>query len=295
MQDDLRFAVGVPNVGEYAEPALLVELGRRAEAVGWDGFFVWDHIAYREPETPVVDPWVVIAALAATTVRIRLGIMVCALARRRPWKVARETASLDLLSDGRLVFGAGLGSLGEQEFEAFSEDPDPRVRAARLDEGLEVLAGLWSGEPFDHRGDHYTVRDASFRPTPVQRPRIPIWIAGRWPARRPFRRAARWDGVFPTHRDVGQNETMSPRQLGEIVAYATGERRATTPFDVIIEGQTRGRDPARDLATVDAYRDAGLTWWIEKLGWFRGPVGEMRARIDAGPPRPSPPDSTAHP
>ncbi len=267
----------------------MVELGRRAEAAGWDGFFVWDHLAYRDPDAAVADPWVAVGALAASTERMRLGVLVCALARRRPQKVARETVSLDVLSAGRLVFGAGLGSLGEQEFEAFGEDPDPRLRAARLDEGLEVLAGLWSGEPFDYDGEHLTVRDASFRPTPVQRPRIPIWIAGRWPARRPFRRAARWDGVFPTHRDVGENETMSPGQLAEIAEYTIGERRATTPFDVIIEGQTGGRDPARDLATVDAYRDAGLTWWIEKLGWFRGPLEAMRERIDAGPPRTSSP------
>jgi hypothetical protein len=133
---------------------------------------------------------------------------------------------------------------------------------------------------------HFRASTAGFRPVPVQRPRIPIWIAGRWPARRPFRRAARWDGVFPTHRDVGENETMSPGQLAEIVAYTIGERRSTAPFDVIIEGQTGGRDPGRDLAAVNAYREAGLTWWIEKLGWFRGPFEEMRDRIEAGPPRP---------
>jgi probable F420-dependent oxidoreductase len=263
----------------------VVELGRQAETAGWDGFFVWDHLAYRDPVAEVADPWVAIGALAASTERIRLGVMVCVLARRRPWKVARETASLDVLSQGRLCFGAGLGSLPDQEFAAFGEDPDPGVRAARLDEGLEVLSGLWSGAPFDHRGDHYTVRGARFRPVPVQRPRIPIWIGGRWPARRPFRRAARWDGVFPTHSDVAQNETMSPGQLDEIVAYTTAHRQAEGPFDVVIEGQTPGEDPERDLERVDHFRDAGLTWWVEKLGWFRGPLDEMRARIDAGPPR----------
>ena len=263
----------------------MVELGRQTEEAGWDGFFVWDHLAYRDPDADVADPWMALAALAGSTERIRLGVMVCALARRRPWKVARETASLDLLSEGRLCFGAGLGSLGEQEFEAFGEDPDARVRADRLDEGLEVLTGLWSGEPVDHRGEHFTVRAAGFRPVPVQRPRIPVWVAGRWPARRPFRRAARWDGVFPTHREVGQAETMSPDQLAEIVTYTLAHRSGTDPFDVAIEGQTPGRDPQADLERVDAYREAGLTWWIENLGWFRGPLGEMRSRIEAGPPR----------
>ncbi len=210
--------------------------------------------------------------------------MVCALARRRPWKVARETASLDRLSGGRLVFGAGLGSAGEREFEDFGEDSDPRHRADLLDEGLEVLDGLWSGDAFDHRGAHFTVRGACFRPTPVQRPRIPVWIAGRWPARRPFRRAARWDGVFPTHRDVGQAETMRPEQLAEIVGYTREHRDPAVALDVVVEGQTPGHDAARDRAALEPYREAGLTWWIEKLGWFRGPRPAMRARIDAGPP-----------
>ena len=173
----LRFAVGAPNVREYGDPRLLVELGRAAEASGWDGFFVWDHLAYREPGAPVADPWVAIGALAASTERLRLGVLVCGLARRRPWKVARETASLDVLSNGRLVFGAGLGSLAEEEFERFGEEPDARVRAAKLDEGLEIVTGLWSGEPFEHRGEQFTVRETCFRPPPVQRPRIPVWIA----------------------------------------------------------------------------------------------------------------------
>ena len=289
MRGDLRFAVGVPNVGEYADPALLAELGRAAETAGWDGFFVWDHLAYHEPEIPVADPWVAISALAATTARIRLGVMLCTLARRRPWKVARETASLDHLSGGRLVFGAGLGSAGEREFEDFGENPDPRHRAELLDEGLEVLNGLWSGEPLRHSGRHFTVRGASFQPTPLQRPRIPVWIGGRWPAKPPFRRAARWDGVFPTHRDIGHTETMRPDQLGEIVEYTRSHRSPAADLDVIIEGQTPGDDAERDRDALEPYRLAGLTWWIEKLGWFRGPLEAMRARIDAGPPAARPP------
>ena len=276
----MKFAVGLPNVREYGDPALLVELGHEAELAGWDGVFVWDHLAYREPEAPVADPWIAVAGLADRTQRIALGVMVCALARRRPWKVAREAASLDVLSGGRLRFGAGLGSLAEEEFAAFGEDADPRVRAARLDEALEIVAGLWTGEPFSYDGVHHVVRSARFLPTPLQRPRIPIWIAGRWPARPPFRRAARWDGVFPTHRDVGRAETMSPGQLAEIVAYTRSQRAGDEPLDVVIEGQTDGPDAAR----IDSYAGVGLTWWIEKLGWFRGSPEEMRARIAAGPP-----------
>ncbi|MFL5870536.1 MAG: LLM class flavin-dependent oxidoreductase [Solirubrobacterales bacterium] len=281
----MRFAIGAPNVGDYGDPRLLLELGVAAEQAGWDGFFVWDHLVYRDPQAFVADPWVAIAAVASRTERIRLGVMVCALARRRPHKVARETASLDLLSEGRLVFGAGLGSLAEEEFAAFGENPDSRVRAAKLDEGLDVLNGLWSGQPFDYRGDYTTVAHASFVPRPIQQPRIPVWIGGRWPARPPFRRAARWDGVFPTHRDVGHAETMTPDQLAEIVTFTrTHRERSAGPIDVVIEGQTDGRDPAADRHRIEPYEAVGLTWWVEKLDWFRAPLTVMRRRIEAGPP-----------
>ena len=184
-----------------------------AEQSGWDGVFIWDHVAYREPGWPVADPQVAVAALAATTKHIRLGVLVVALPRRRPWKVARELASLDVLSGGRASFGAGLGSQALEEYEAFGEQGDAKVRAERLDEALEVVVGLWSGAPFTYQGKYYTVTNGQFLPRPLQQPRIPVWIAGRWPARRPFARAARWDGVFPTHVDVGHAQTMSPVQL----------------------------------------------------------------------------------
>jgi alkanesulfonate monooxygenase SsuD/methylene tetrahydromethanopterin reductase-like flavin-dependent oxidoreductase (luciferase family) len=266
---------------------VLVELGRRAEATGWDGFFVWDHIAYRDPATPVADPWIVLAAVATTTERIRLGALVTPLARRRPWKVARETASLDRLSGGRLTFGAGLGATSTHEFEALGEETDLARRASLLDEGLELLAAFWSGEPFDHDGPNFTVRGAAFQPTPLQRPRIPVWIAGKWPAKPAFRRAARWDGVFPIHRDVQAPATMSPEQLGEIVGYTLAHRTATGPLDVALEASSEGADPAAALAATEPYREAGLTWWIERLHPARGPLAEMRARLEAGPPRES--------
>ena len=278
----MRFAVGVPNLGEYADPNLLVALARETEEAGWDGFFVWDHLAY-EDRAPVVDSWVVMPAVATATERIRIGVMVLAMARRRPWLLAREAAAIDLLSGGRLVFGAGLGSRPEEEFTAFGEDPDARVRADRLDEGLEILAGLWRGERFAFEGRHYRVAPTVFRPTPAQSPRPPVWVAGRWPARRPFRRAARWDGVFPTHRDVGHTDLFPPAVLGEVAAYTLAHRQGGGPFDVVVEGLTPG-DPAAAARVVAPYAGAGLTWWVEKLGWFRGPLGEMRARIRQGPP-----------
>ncbi len=279
----MRYAVGVPNVREYGDPNVLLDLGLRTERAGWDGFFVWDHLVYREQGDPVCDPWVALTAVAARTSRIRLGVMVCALARRRPWMVARTTAALDGLSGGRLVFGAGLGSLGDGEFTAFGEDADDRVRADRLDEGLQIVTGLWSGEPYSFHGHHYRVEEAAFRPAPVQRP-VPVWIAGRWPALRPFRRAARWQGLFATHREVGLAQTMTPEQLEEIVRYTLDHRTDEGPFDVVVEGSTAGSASA-EAARVSAYADVGLTWWVEQLTWARGSLDETRGRIHEGPPR----------
>ncbi len=282
----MRFAVGIPTVREYGDPRLLMDLAVSAERAGWDGVFLWDHLVYG-PGDPVADPWTTLSAITAITSSIRLGVCMTILARRRPWKVARETAALDVISGGRLVFGVSLGSLGREEFEAFGEDPDPRVRAERLDEGLEIVTGLWSGEPFSFQGRHHSFYETVFVPTPVQRPRIPVWVAGQWPNRRPFRRAARWDGVFPTHRDVGFNDLIPVEELQAIVEYTLLHRPASAgdgPFDVVMEG-TSPDDPVMAAEVVAPYRDGGLTWWVERVGWFRGPLDEMRARIDAGPPR----------
>ncbi len=277
----LHCAIGLPNVGEYGDPRLLVELACQAESSGWDGFFIWDHLAYREPGWAVADPYVSIAAIAARTRRIRLGVLVAALARRRPWKFAREMATLDRLSEGRLIVGVGLGSQGQEEFAAFGEDPDPGRRHELIDEGLEIVCGLWSGQPFSYEGQHYHVKESVFVPTPIQRPRPPIWIAGRWPTRRSFRRAGRFDGVFPTFEGVGHTERPTPAQLKAAVEYTASHRTSqATAFDVVLEGQSDGQ--AREL--IGAYQEAGLTWWIEKLGWFRGPVDFTRRRIDQGPP-----------
>jgi alkanesulfonate monooxygenase SsuD/methylene tetrahydromethanopterin reductase-like flavin-dependent oxidoreductase (luciferase family) len=281
----VQSAVGLPNVGEYGDPELLVQLARDAEAAGWAGAFVWDHVAYREPGWPVADPYMTVAAIAASTERIRVGVLVSAFARRRPTKLARELATLDVLSGGRLVVGAGLGSQPEQEFELFGEDADARVRAQKLDEGLEIVDGLWTGAAYTFTGAHHQVGTTGFLPRPVQRPRPPIWIAGRWPATRPFRRAARWDGVFPTFADTPRDRTPDPSQLAEVVAYTRAQRTEAgidpqAPFDVVLEGTSEGPDPE----LVRPYAEVGLTWWIEKLGWFRGTLPEMRARIAGGPP-----------
>ena len=213
-----------------------------------------------------------LGAIAATTSRIRFGALLTPLARRRPTKVARETVTLDHLSKGRLIFGAALGWSGTEEFEDLGEPGDARIRADKLDEALHVITALWSGEHVDHQGEHYTVRDTQFLPPPG--PPIPIWIGGVWPAKRPFRRAARHDGVFPLVKGQPDTETMTPEQLATIVAYT---RRHGHPRDVIIEGNSDG-----DRASLHDYTD--LTWYIEKLGWWRGSAAETEAAIKRGPP-----------
>jgi alkanesulfonate monooxygenase SsuD/methylene tetrahydromethanopterin reductase-like flavin-dependent oxidoreductase (luciferase family) len=283
MTSNPRCAIGVPNVGAFGDPALLADLAVAAEERGWDGFFVWDHQLWWDPQWNVADPVVVIATVAARTDRLRIGILVNVLARRRVGKVARESVTLDQLSRGRLVFGAGLGSRAE-EFTAFGEPGEAKERAARLDESLELLDALWTGEPVTYRGEHLTATGVTMLPRPVQRPRIPIWCGGRWPVMAPFRRAARWDGVMPTHADFGLGETMPPDELRAAVRYTREHRTASGPFDVALEGRTDGAAPDRGGGHVLPYAEAGLTWWIEALGWWRGTPEDAMARITQGPP-----------
>jgi probable F420-dependent oxidoreductase len=284
---EVRYGVHVPNMWEYGDPSVIAELAELAEECGWDGFFVWDHVLFDLSDPPdVCDPWVALAAAASRTRRIRLGTLVTPVPRRRPWKLAREVASLDVLSQGRVVLGAGLGSPGDAEFEAYGEDADPIVRRGKLDEGLELLRLLWSGERVHFAGEHYAVSSVTFRPTPVQR-HVPIWVGGNWPNKRPFRRAARMDGVMPEHVRGGQ---VTPAELGEVVAFIAAERQrqamdADLPYDVLAGGDTPARDPRAARAIVEPYVEAGATWWIERFHGDRGPLRLTRERLRAGPPR----------
>ncbi len=272
----MRFAVGIPNLGDYADPRVLADVARLAEESGWDAVFCWDHLS-RLGE-PATDPQVALAAMALATERVILGTMVTPLARRRPAKVARETVALDRLSGGRLVLGVGLGSRDEEEFASFGDADDRVVRGQMLDEALDVLTALWTGEPVAHDGLHYRAHTAAgFRPVPVQRPRIPIWVAGTWPAKPAFRRAARYDGLFPTFRGVGAPTNVDPEQLAEAVAYTMSHREpGLPPLEVAIEGASPADVP------LDVYAAAGLTWWVETIGWFRGSPEEMRRTCRRG-------------
>jgi Luciferase-like monooxygenase len=193
----VKRGVAVPCFAE--DPGELVELGIEAERAGFDGFFLWDHIVFANSGEgpPIADPWLVLAVVAANTSRIRLGTMITPVPRRRPWQLARETTTLDRLSGGRLILGVGIGSPAYGDFGIFHEPVSERDRAGLLDEGLDILAGLWSGERFSYQGKHFTIDPVRFTPRPVQQPRIPVWVGGVLPASRPVARAARWDGMVP--------------------------------------------------------------------------------------------------
>lgn len=262
----MRFGLSVPNFGDFGDPNAVVTLAIEAEAAGWDGFFLWDHIKlFADWTPPVVDPWVTLAAVAQATDRMKLGPMVTPVSRRRPHKLARETVTLDHLSGGRLILGVGLGAPSDVDFGNFGDEADDRTRADMLDEGLDVITGLWRGEPFSHLGTHYRVEETTFLPPPVQQPRIPIWVAGFWPNRRPFRRAARWDGLFPITVG-GPDEFLetTPAGLTEIIAYVRRHRPARLPFDVVLSGASPG-DASERAEIMAAYEEVGLTWWLEAV------------------------------
>lgn len=238
---------------DLADPALLADLARSAEERGWEGFFPWDHVNYRPPVRAVADVWVSLAAIACATERLRIGPLVTPLSRRRVQKVARETVTLDRLARGRLTLGVGLGSDRNGELEPFGEVVDPRERARLLDEGLERLAAFWAGE---------------FEPTPIQRPRIPVWVAGRWPNRRPLRRAARWDGFFPI-------ELTGPDDLAALAAELQELRGGREePFDLVAE-----IEPG---AEAEPWEAAGATWVLTSID-SPPRLEDVRAAIDAGP------------
>ncbi len=288
----MQHAVYLPVFGEFADAALLAALAADAERSGWDGAFTWDHIAmWFDAQAPVVDVTVALAAVAAATERVRFGALVTPLARRRPQKVARETATLDRLSGGRLVVGVGLGQ-NEHEFEAFGEGAELAERGDRLDEALDLLTALWSGDAIDHRGRHFRAA-GTFTPTPVQRPRIPIWVAGAWPHPRPFRRAARYDGVVAMLAEPGPFDTP-PDVYRDALAFMEPWRPdPDAPFDVTHVHGDPDLDLDRRRARVGPYAEAGVTWWLEDVAPWRWecdprgpwPVEDMREFIREGPAR----------
>lgn len=278
----MKYGVDVPPFGKYSDPRVMAEVAYEAEQAGWDGFFTWDHL-WLGSSDPFVDPWVALAAIAMRTERIRIGAMITPLARRRPWQLARTTVSLDHLSNGRLIFGVGLGDPSGPEFGVFGMETDAKVRAKKLDEGLDVLTGLWSGEPFSHEGEHFQIDNVTFQPTAVQQPRIPIWVAGQWPNKAPMRRAARWDGAFPII-DNGQIP-VTPHVLTDIRSVIDSHRTSTEPFDIVTNSSNPMGDRSELAERAAALEQVGLTWVISTFMDSVGTFDECRAKIRQGPPR----------
>lgn len=296
----MQYGLTVPPFSDFFDPRTLAALAAEAEHAGWDGFFLWDHVLLWP--APIAAPWVALTAIALSTTRMRIGALVTPLPRRRPVKFAREAVSVDHVSDGRLIVGVGSGA-GPWEYEYLGDEAEPVVRGAMLDEALDLLAKLWTGEPVVHQGRFYRfhgdrrpgrpeIAPTPFLPRPVQSPRIPIWVAGSWPKKPPFRRAARWDGIVPLAEGRGFGEYLTPTELREIVAYLQQHRDSPSPFDVVIAGHTTGQDRSTDRDVVEPYEAAGVTWWLEDIspwpfGWsWQGPwpVEAMRDRIRSGPP-----------
>lgn len=258
----MKHAVFVPLFDELAEPSVAVDLAVAAEEHGWDGLFVWDHLLYIDPVKALADPWAVMAAQAQATAQIALGPMVTPPARRRPQVLARQAATVDRLSGGRLIFGAGLGGDRGGELSAFGEEMDPKARARLLDERLSLLDSWWRGEE---------AMGVRLLPTPVQQPRIPIWLASVHPHAAPVRRAARWDGWFP----IGLPDPEALRQQLELAVEAGAA--VGVGWDVAIQG----------LADADPrpWAAAGATWWLVRFEPYHPSLAEVRAVIEAGPPR----------
>jgi hypothetical protein len=270
----------------YGDARTAADLAYEAEQAGWDGFFVWE---------PVwgIDAWVSLAAAAMRTSRIRLGTMLTPLSRMRPWKLASETATLDNLSGGRVILAVGLGAV-DTGFAEFGEVTDRKMRAELLDEGLEILTGLWRGQPFNYQGKHYKIKEINFNPPPppVQQPRIPIWVVGAWPHKKSMQRVLRYDGLLPARKNAdGSWAELQPADLPPMKAFIEENRTGDPPFDIVVEGKTPGDEPQKAAGQVRPWAAVGATWWLEAM-WdalegMRSGTGRdfVLRRIRQGPPR----------
>ena len=264
---------------------IAADYAREAEQAGWDGFFAWE---------PVwgIDAWVSLTAAAVQTERIRLGTLLSPLSRMRPWKFASEAATLDNLSGGRVIISVGLGAT-DTGFAEFGEQTDRKTRAELLDESLDIITGLWEGQPFSYQGKNYQVQPTEFMPPPppIQQPRIPIWVVGAWRRAKSMSRVLHYDGLLPNVlTEDGQHRQATPDDVRQMADYVEANRTADTPFDIIMEGETPGEDPIAGAGIVNEWAQAGATWWIEAL--WNEPRNEeglkvVLNRIRQGPPRAS--------
>lgn len=290
----MRFGIYLPNFGAFGDVDALIDLARRAESAGWDGFFVWDHLV---APSPIVDPWVALTAVAAKTDRISLGLLIVPLARRRPWRVALEAATLQQVAKGRLVLGVGMGVA--RDYARFGEPANWRGRAERLEEGIALLSRLLAGEEVTTSGGHYSLDRVRLTPASV-----PIWASGMWPRRRSIHGARYAQGFFPIMKSV-PHDTAGNDPRGRDRESHLGVARPS-PTDLrdfraraLADGAVQNADivlwtpDGSEGVDLEAYRDAGVTWWLqgEEQGAHgaylagRGEAGvdEVRRLIEAGP------------
>jgi alkanesulfonate monooxygenase SsuD/methylene tetrahydromethanopterin reductase-like flavin-dependent oxidoreductase (luciferase family) len=265
----------------------LVEMACEAESAGWDAVFVADALGIEAkgfPASAWFDPWIALSAIAVRTERIQIGTLLTPPSRRRPWKLAREVATLDHLSNGRVILSVGLGAAdSDGGFYKVGEAMDLKARARLLDESLDIVAGLWSGLPLHYEGEHYHVDGMTMLPPPVQQPRVPIWVVGVWPKEKSMRRALRWDGIIAQRYGASPGDArLKPDEVRAIKTYIDERREAATPFDILAGGATLGKSRKRAAEIVRPYLEAGATWWVEEV-W--GSEDKVRARIRQGPPR----------
>ena len=275
----MKFGIYAPNFGKtFGNPKLVTELAVEAENSGWDGFFLWDHIVIAEEGFPdTVDPFIALTSVAENTEKIHIGTTVTPLTRRRPWKLARETVTLDILSEGRLIFGVGLG--GPSELGLMNEETNPRILAEMVDEQIEILHGLWSGEEFSYTGKHYKIDKVKFLPRPVQRPRIKLWGAGTWPKKGPFRRAAKLDGVIPLSLDY--RVPLTPDDYRDMVEYMK-KHGLRGPYDIVEISFDATKSDDKQGVILD-FQDAGVNWWLELVSDWNGSYEKIMDIINEGP------------
>jgi alkanesulfonate monooxygenase SsuD/methylene tetrahydromethanopterin reductase-like flavin-dependent oxidoreductase (luciferase family) len=258
------------------------DLAASAEAAGWDGVFYWDAV-HIPGFGEMHDPWVALTVIALRTSRVRIGGIVMALPRHRPWLFARAATSVDHASRGRLVLPIGLGALDDTAFGGVGEPTETRTRAELMDESLAILEGLWTGEPFAFEGRHFRMTEMTFLPRPVQRPRMPIWLVGAWPRERSMQRVLRYGGVLPNKlAPEGGQQPLVPADVAEIRDYVRERRGTLEGFDIVVEGKTPGDDPKGAAAILRPWVDAGATWWTE--AHWNAPFEVLRRRLEQGPP-----------
>jgi alkanesulfonate monooxygenase SsuD/methylene tetrahydromethanopterin reductase-like flavin-dependent oxidoreductase (luciferase family) len=285
----IRRAIAAPCFAD--DPARLVRLAVEAEEAGFDGFFLWDHITWANDGLgpSIVDPWAVLSVIADRTERLVIGPMITPVTRRRPWVLARQTVTLDLLAQGRTVFGVGLGSPARGDFGLFGDQADERIRAAMLDEGLDLIARLWSGEVVEFHGEHYDVGPVRFLPAPAHGGKIPVWVGGVLPSRAGMRRAAQWDGAVPIRYRDHALDRPTAADIASVRDLVLERRGSVDGFDLVVWAEVAD-DAAALVQELPAYEEAGTTWWIETArppqpDWYDhllrrircGPAGENRA------------------